>query len=87
MNLRWEQAKEEFGDLAAERVLFEVEGCGEQFVNNSHIDEHLKRVAQCYADGNFSSVKGERVNFRQLPDLFAHDVQVYGDNAYLMNER
>lgn len=64
-----DQAVEEFGNEAFRRFFFfDANKKPELFHCNDEIEECGLGYIEC----------------RTLPELFAHDVEVYGDNAYLM---
>jgi len=68
-------AIDEFGELAFERFILIANGFGEQNKNNDtlrHILEYDKYL------------QNHEIKLKPLPELFAHDVKFYGDNAYLM---
>jgi len=72
MNFKeWQEIKEEFGSDAYKRV----------YVNTLDARDSNDEIQRIIDD--FDCVK---LKLKPLPELFAHDVDVYGDNAFFMWE-
>lgn len=70
----WQQAKEEFGEQAYKR--FETNTAGKWWANFESNEQLLRLIG----------LPKSKVRYKSTQELFAHDVDVYGDNAYLMWE-
>lgn len=74
---QWQAAKEEFGKDAFKRARIKT-------VINTFL--FPKSNAATESAINHAEIEGDEIEFIPLPYLFSHDVEVYGDNAYLMWE-
>jgi len=72
---QWLACYEEFGDRAHER-----------FVENHLVANEIVPVFFSTNESLLSMSDFRLLYLKPLPDLFAHDVSLYGDNAYLMWE-
>lgn len=76
---QWQAAKEEFKDNAFKRFKIYHHGYGEL---DAASNEQIESVISQNPTRDFRDI----LKIKSLPELFAHDVEVYGENAYLMWE-
>lgn len=76
---QWQAAKEEFKDNAFKRFKIYHHGYGELDAASS---EQIEGVISQSPTRDFRDI----LKTKPLPELFSHDVSVYGENAYLMWE-
>jgi hypothetical protein len=76
---QWQDALHEFGDRAFERFIICLPDYYEHYLNSIGTWFYFKSNQDLISCPDFNDIE-----LKSMPELFEHDVSVYGDNAYLM---